>query len=226
VPSQVSPRAVAAACSAPAVPHRSRDVQSLSHLKKASDLTPEPTDSPTKVSDAVAKLAASTRKLIARSRFADFAERGIAVAMASRLDETLLKVLKTKFAVQDKVMHGLIGEYGALGSMSAKIQLGYILGLYNRFCYDDMAIINQIRNRFAHKVEAHDFSSSVIAGKVQSLKTISHLLAQPNMDFLPNIFEKNSFDIQKNADKYVMTSIILMAVVPELAKDKLLSNLN
>jgi hypothetical protein len=75
-------------------------------------------------------------------------------------------------ALVERVLHGyfvkgdttdkLLGQAGALGSFSARIDLAYSLGLIPELTYRDLHIVREIGNYFAHHVEANSFDESPV----------------------------------------------------------------
>lgn len=94
-------------------------------------------------------------------------DRAAALIAAGLLEERLLGLLKARMfgdpTTQDKMFKG----YGPLASFSAKIDLGYLLGLYDAEMQQRLHTIRNIRNEFAHSVRPIDFGSQ----KVKALCT-------------------------------------------------------
>jgi DNA-binding MltR family transcriptional regulator len=65
----------------------------------------------------------------------------------------------------------MFGGNGFLTSLSAKIDLGYCVGLYNKKTHHDLHIIRRIRNRFAHEFGPLAFDHEEIAGLCKSMQT-------------------------------------------------------
>ncbi len=64
----------------------------------------------------------------------------------------------------DKSVHNdLFQPSGALGNYAVKVRLAYMLGWFGKDFFDDLVLIGKIRNRFAHKIEAKDFSDQQIS---------------------------------------------------------------
>ena len=61
-------------------------------------------------------------------------------------------------------MH-LFQSSGPLGTYAAKIRAGlaYLLGWIGKDVFDDLIAIGKIRNRFAHAIEAKNFSDQKIS---------------------------------------------------------------
>ena len=52
---------------------------------------------------------------------------------------------------------------GPLGTYGVKVRLSYMFGWFGKDVFDDLILIGKIRNRFAHAIEAKDFSDQQIA---------------------------------------------------------------
>jgi hypothetical protein len=70
---------------------------------------------------------------------------------------------------------------GPLGNYAVKVRLAYMLGWFDRDFYDDLLAVAKIRNRFAHEIEAKDFSDQRIDAWLKGMKVYK---------FLPGIFER------------------------------------
>jgi mannitol repressor len=71
----------------------------------------------------------------------------------------------------DKVIHNeLFQPSGALGNYAVKVRLTYVLGSFEKDFYDDLLTLAKIRNRFAHRIEANDFSDQRINAWLRNLQ--------------------------------------------------------
>ena len=61
-------------------------------------------------------------------------------------------------------------EGGPLASFGVQIDIGYAIGLYDWIARTDLNTCARIRNAFAHKLTARDFSSQVIADLCGNLR--------------------------------------------------------
>jgi DNA-binding MltR family transcriptional regulator len=52
---------------------------------------------------------------------------------------------------------------GPLQVFGARIQIAFAIGIYGRHAYEDLCIVKDIRNAFAHSADAMDFSHSDVA---------------------------------------------------------------
>ena len=114
------------------------------------------------------------------TEFANESDRAAAVLSAAYIDE-LLKNLIANFLVDDeKVVEKLLdpkkSPHAPLGTFSARITAAFCLGLIDRVQYDDLNIIRQIRNLFAHSLHGVTFKSAEVVKEVKKLK--AHRLAR------------------------------------------------
>jgi hypothetical protein len=66
----------------------------------------------------------------------------------------------------------LFNGYGPLSNFSAKISIGYALGILSKQTRDDLRIIKQIRNSAAHRIKDFSFSNEDIKQRCSSLVLI------------------------------------------------------
>ena len=105
-------------------------------------------------------------------------DRGAVLVGAAMLEEALKDVLEAHLVPNPGSSDPLFeGPTAPLQSFSAKIDLGYRLGLISdRFCRD-MHVIRRIRNTVAHRVAGCSFEDASIADRVKAL-TSSHGIFQ------------------------------------------------
>ena len=80
-------------------------------------------------------------------------DRGMVLVLAAVIDNELTDIL-TGFLVEDKKLHKKFFKgLGPLATFSAKIDLGYLLGLYHSQFQELLHSIRDVRNAFAHNME-------------------------------------------------------------------------
>jgi hypothetical protein len=91
-------------------------------------------------------------------------DRAAAIVAGALLDQRLETALRETLrdanlsggqSIQDR----MFDLRGALGSFAVKIDLGFMVGLYGAGARADMALINKVRNRFAHDLDVGAFSA-------------------------------------------------------------------
>ncbi len=90
------------------------------------------------------------------------------------LDHALEVLLKAKFRPlnreeRDQIFDGAAN--GILGFISAKIRMAYALRMINLQTYQDLLLINDIRNVFAHTLHDVDFNNAAVVNDCTKLKT-------------------------------------------------------
>lgn len=95
-----------------------------------------------------------------------FADRAAALIVVSLLEDALKTAISTHFVpTDDNAINQLFGsgiDDGPLATFSARIRLGYALGIYGPDMRADLDTIRLIRNVFAHSRHLLDFSSPEI----------------------------------------------------------------
>jgi DNA-binding MltR family transcriptional regulator len=86
--------------------------------------------------------------------------RGCALVAGALLDERLLKLIQARMisrAAANK-FDSFFEGHGPLATFAARTRLAYLLGFIAGNVYQDICVIRDIRNRFAHSSEDFDFS--------------------------------------------------------------------
>jgi len=96
-------------------------------------------------------------------------DRGAAIVAAALLDNILENLIVARLIIQSpKRRKALFGQFAPLRSFSAKIELGFALGLFNNQRRESLELIREVRNKFAHRLEAAGFDHSEIAAVVEA----------------------------------------------------------
>jgi DNA-binding MltR family transcriptional regulator len=96
-------------------------------------------------------------------------DRGVAIIAGSFLDKLLALVIERRLLPLDddkmpsNQRKALFGRMAPLSTFSAKIKIGFAIGLYNVVAYRQFEMIREVRNKFAHRLEALDFNHPDIA---------------------------------------------------------------
>ena len=98
--------------------------------------------------------------------------------------ELLLERLIRNFLVDDKEKIGnLLHSESLAGTLYAKTELAYLLGLLTDLEYDDLGVIRRLRNAFAHEIDA-DLDGTALGGnsRPENLQLPKHLISdgRPN----------------------------------------------
>ena len=90
--------------------------------------------------------------------------RGVVIISAVFIDKQLQNLLENHLKQDKSVIRNLFNNNinGPLSSLSAKIKTSYVLGLIPKEIYNDLEIIRQIRNKFAHEIFGMSFQNEEI----------------------------------------------------------------
>jgi DNA-binding MltR family transcriptional regulator len=88
---------------------------------------------------------------------------------SSYLGELLASILEVRF-IKGNTAKRLLDPNGAIGTFQARADLAYCLGLIDKSAYQDLSLIAEIRNTFAHKHVALDFGKSAIQATQEELR--------------------------------------------------------
>lgn len=109
-------------------------------------------------------------------------DRGCAFVGAAMLDEHLRQLLGAFFVDDsEEVGHLLDNADAPLGSFSSRIRTAYCLGLISEEVKNDLNIIREIRNSFAHRLHGLDFDSESIRAYCGNLKSCVELMDDMQM---------------------------------------------
>jgi hypothetical protein len=95
--------------------------------------------------------------------------RATAIVGGSFVEEHLTHVLKSRMVKDAKVIDEMFAPGRAFGDFGAKVDLGYLIGLYSKRAHKELAIIRRIRNDFAHQLESNSFDRDDIRDRCRNL---------------------------------------------------------
>jgi DNA-binding MltR family transcriptional regulator len=101
-----------------------------------------------------------------------------AMVGAAFIDDLLVSLLKAKLLPNSDIVEKLLN--GSLGSFSARADITYCLQLIQKNEYQDILLIGEIRNVFAHSRLELNFNDKEIQNKCHRLKTQSKILILPD----------------------------------------------
>jgi DNA-binding MltR family transcriptional regulator len=146
-------------------------------------------------------------------------DRATAIVAAAILEDRLTKAIQSKLRNDKDAVSRLFRQSGPLGSFSAKIDLGYLMGLYSPEIYKDMHTIREIRNAFAHGLREKDFCSTRIGDLCRNIKNFDRnfiIQGVHRRDKIKRqaIFTRLDPDSQTfNREKFVRTCQILVLLL-------------
>ena len=89
-------------------------------------------------------------------------DRAAGIVATSLVENAMENAIRARLLPVSKAHNGkLFGDRGPLGTFSAKIDLGFSLGLFGKAALSDLHNIRRIRNRFAHDFDV-DFAQDEV----------------------------------------------------------------
>jgi hypothetical protein len=105
-------------------------------------------------------------------------DRGAALTGAALLDDLLADVIRAGFVDDPKHVESLLKTDGPLGTFSARIKLAYCVGWIGPDVRDDLNLVREVRNKFAHVRTKIEFSDAGIAARCSSAKCLARPIGQ------------------------------------------------
>lgn len=124
-------------------------------------------------------------------------DRSAAIVGASCLEDRLESLMRHGFERHDDVSNQIFKGYGPLASFKGKIDIGLLIGMYDKKAHKELCLIKDIRNEFAHNTNASTFAH-------QRIKDLSCNLPPP-----PRI------EASENVTKSMITPEILHRMIKE-----------
>jgi hypothetical protein len=95
--------------------------------------------------------------------------RAAAVVGGAFVEEHLTHVLQSRVVWNKKIIEKRFAAGRAFGDFGAKIDLGYLIGVYSNQAYKELTTIRRIRNDFAHQLEVNSFDRDDMRDRCQNL---------------------------------------------------------
>jgi hypothetical protein len=134
-------------------------------------------------------------------------DRAAVIVSVAYLDEILLRRVQIATIEDKDCRHKLFKPSGPLGPFQNRVDLGYLLRMYSKEARDDLRLIGEIRNRFAHFAGVSDFSDKENRQKCERLTAYERVLgASP----IPHSFPSRPFD-QATARKHFIDNVSTIA---------------
>lgn len=108
-------------------------------------------------------------------------DRAIAIIGAVLIDNGLRALISAHLRTDQAVDNELFQPTGPLGSLGPKARLAYMMSLVEKHAYDDILLVEHIRNRFAHRLDCNTFDHALIAKQIRKFSTdkISRIALKP-----------------------------------------------
>jgi mannitol operon repressor len=100
-------------------------------------------------------------------------DRASAIVAAALLEEVLERLLLAFILEHDTAKRDLVDGMAPLSTLSAKINASFHLGLISEAQFEDLKIIKDVRNDFAHSFEPITFETPRIKDRCMRLRTLS-----------------------------------------------------
>lgn len=89
-------------------------------------------------------------------------DRATVIVATSVVEKDLVRAISLRLVDDERETNMLLKHSGPLGPFEAKAHLAYLMGLIDAPLRDDLTLVADIRNRFAHQVEPLHFNSHAI----------------------------------------------------------------
>jgi hypothetical protein len=107
------------------------------------------------INDEQMKLMRAEELLTVLKHSSGESDRGITLIIASHIEVCLQRIIES-FLIDSKDIEELFeGPYAPLGSLSGKTKFAYLLGLITKHERDKIDAVRQVRNVFAHEINAN-----------------------------------------------------------------------
>ena len=134
-------------------------------------------------------------------------ERGKVLVSSGFLEEQLKNVLRAFMIRQSRTVEELVEPDGLLGTLSARTNMCYALGLITKSEHHDLMLIGNIRNKFAHNIKT-TFATPFVIEKCKELRYSLEYIHKPDG-------EKVVFDA---GWQFIMASVRLMGDLANRAR--------
>jgi len=158
-------------------------------------------------------------KYLVETVFPDFedidiiSDRATGIVAAALIDDRLTVAIKSRLRPNSTLAEELFGARGRLGDFGVRIDLGYLLGAYDRENRNALHAVREIRNKFAHEPGRISFESDLVAQFIRNLAELVRKLALPGYQEKP----RQQF-IQ--AITYLLGMLIVAYRAPSSSPDK------
>jgi hypothetical protein len=91
-------------------------------------------------------------------------DRGLVLGAIAIIDDSLTIKLEQVLSAGSKAARRrlLAAPFGALSGFMSKVDLAFCLGLYSRALYEDIRLLNRLRNRCAHEWRSFKIDAEIV----------------------------------------------------------------
>jgi hypothetical protein len=125
-------------------------------------------------------------------------DRICAVLAVAFLEEKLTAAVKSRLLKDDDTLKKLFKPSGPLGPYATKTELAYLLKLFSMQTRNDLLVLGEIRNSFAHWTKLIDFGSRDIRPKCEALTLYTRVFGHKDD-------RKKPFDRRMARDEFIET---------------------
>ena len=103
-------------------------------------------------------------------------QQGAAIIGVAYIEHALERLLSRMFVPMNKEDHKRLFDGsagGILGNMNAKLRVAYVIGIFGDDTYENLKLLNTIRNVFAHSLHKLDFSAPELGKDVARLTAVN-----------------------------------------------------
>lgn len=97
-------------------------------------------------------------------------DRSLVIVMAAVIDDALAALIINYLVEAKKITDNMFNGMGPLSTFSAKIDLGFLLAIYNKDFADMLHALRRIRNEFAHNMDPLTLESEEVKYKAIPLE--------------------------------------------------------
>jgi hypothetical protein len=133
-------------------------------------------------------------------------DRAAGIVSAAIIDDRLTVAVKSRLIPNSSLAEDVFGKRVRRGDFGLKIDLGYLLGIYDAGHHKALHAVREIRNKFAHEPGPIDFDSKLVAMFIKELEFAKILHAGPD-----KIIPRCQFDL---AATYFLGMLIVAAEEP------------
>jgi hypothetical protein len=107
---------------------------------------------------------------MAMAELGNASDRAVGIVAATFVQTCLTATLRERLYFNRQADEQMFGGMGPLGTFSAQINLGLMIGVYSDMVRKELHAVRKIRNSFAHDLGIRSFSDPEVRDKAMSLR--------------------------------------------------------
>jgi len=171
-------------------------------------------------------------ELAATEEMESASDRTAAIVIASIVETRLTNTLQAGLHHDQEIVQRLFRASGPLGTFSAKLDLARLMGAISADAYRDLLIIKDVRNIFAHQLQAASFNEQRIADKCRNFRLIETMICDwdeeaPSMPNPPFALKVTHYyrELATPRGRYTLTGRLFVAGLGERSAKKYTSTI-